>query len=421
MLSPLATCNLKQYWKHTKPQLVDTGFVLWELKQLQGLADGLRYIYNLGGSHFDLKGENILAFDEVGCNWPTLKIADFGSAKIQPRRSDPRDNSAPTNSYSQGTSAYEAPDYIILGHISRPCDVWTLGCIFMDMLVWTFGLLLPDQPDIETFSNERRQIKGGRVVDDTMFWYVAHDGKSKYFTYWKPALRERLQALKEVCDSDKGRAVFKELVVTTSKMLRMDPIARPKPYEIHNDMERITLWAEEPVKEEDANVQDRLIGTVPPTSKSEYAGKSVDDGMPVEAPRAVLMGSSIVFPDAYLARTPRPTRRLLPDGTDLHFMGSNEALHKESESTTFQLAVDGVDHLSGSQTPGPGIKAHRPLIGSHWMSPDRDTFAEAQTVVPSVAFSDDYPAPPSQWSNPGKRRGDRLEVPGNPKRRCSIS
>lgn len=387
MLSPLASCNLKVYWKNKRPRLGDSDFVLWELRQLRGLADGLRYIYNLGGWHHDLKAENLLVFEEGDCGGPTLKIADFGSAKIHPRRSGPRDESSPTNSYSQGTSAYEAPDYVIRGETSRPYDVWTLGCIFMDMLVWTFG---STTSELETFSNERRVIKGGKIGTDTMFWYVEFDGR--YFTtHWKPQVRKRLQGLEDLCNSDKGRAVFKELVLTTSKMLRMDPSARPKPYEVHNDMDRMTLWAEEAVKEQDWSIQTLLIGAIPSTAKSETSGESDGDGVPVRAEFGHMMLDNTSIREATFLAGRKAARRSLRDGNDLGFVG----LHlSENVSNVPQLVVDGVDHTSDGTTPRLDTRTERPLLGSHGISPDRDAFAEARTAVPSAAASEIH-LPPS--------------------------
>jgi serine/threonine protein kinase len=315
MLSPLASCDLKVYWTNNRPELNNSEFVLWELRQLWGLADGLRYIYNLDGWHHDLNGENVLVFEEGDGGRPTLKIAGFGSAKMGARRSAPRDESSPTDSYSQGTSAYEAPDYVIRGETSRPYDVWTLGCIFMDMLVWTIGSL---PTELETFSHERRRLRGGMLGTDTMFWCVEwHDGA--YWTHWKPSVGERLRKLYELCDSDQGSrtGVFKELVNTISKMLRMDPAQRVKAFEVHNDLERVTLWAEEAVKDPAWKTQLLLIGPTPSTDRSETSGESNLDGTPVRAPLGYLMMNHLVNPwtDSRPSRT--VLRQSLRDSPDL--------------------------------------------------------------------------------------------------------
>jgi serine/threonine protein kinase len=388
MLSPLASCNLKVYWKNNRPELSNSEFVLWELRQLSGLADGLRYIYNLGGWHHDLKAENVLVFEEGDGGRPTLKIADFGSAKIRARRPAPQDESSPTDSYSQGTSAYEAPDYVILGETSRPYDVWTLACLFMDMLVWTFG----SRPsELEMFSNERRVLRGGKLGTDTMFWCVEqHNGE--YWTHWKPFVEKRLQNLKALCDSDQGsrRAVFKELVNTISKMLRMDPVQRVKAFEVHNDLERVTLWAEEAVKEPAWKIQHLLIGATPSTDRSETSGESNLDGIPVRAPRGYLM---MPHPPSLTtdSRNLHPALwQSLRDASDLKFMGANENLVQNTNSSKFHMVVDPVvDPLDTDYQPGDKPDGGL-LIGSHLMSADGDNFAEAQTVVASVAASESH-------------------------------
>jgi serine/threonine protein kinase len=416
MLSPLASSNLKVYWRTTRPRLADADFILWQLRQLSGLADALRYIYNLGGYHHDLKGENILCFEEGDFGSPTLKIADFGSAKIHARRSGPRDGSNPTRSYYQGTSAYEAPDYVIRGETSRPYDVWTLGCIYLEMLIWTFG----SQPsELDTFSNARRRIVGGRLGSDTMFWYVEFDG-NYYTTHWKPAVRNKLRTLEDHCDSDKGRAVFKELVLTTSKMLRMDPSIRPKPYEVHNDMDRITLWAEEAVKKPDWKIQNLLIGATPSTAKSETSGEADGDGVPVRASLGHLMMEKV----AVLERPFRPVlstmRQPASDGTDLKFLGSRENL--DLEGSRFHLIVDEVDDNQDGSTPRPENRNERLLYGSHLISPDRDAYGEARTVVSSAVASQFHLPLKPPLSIPFERReGFPIEASGSTRRRSSFS
>jgi serine/threonine protein kinase len=402
MLSPLARCNLRVYWKNTRPQLSNANFVLWELRQLQGLADGLRYIYNLGGWHHDLKAENLLVFEEGDGGWPTLKIADFGSAKIRARRSAPRDESSPTDSYSQGTSAYEAPDFVIRGETSRPYDVWTLGCIFMDMLVWTFGSL---SSELQTFSNERRRLKGGKLGIDTMFWYVEFDGR-EYWTHWKPSVRKRLQQLEDSCDSDQGRAVFKELVLTTSKMLKMDPSKRPKAYEVHNDMERMTLWAVEAVKDPAWKIQNLLIGAPPSTARSEASRESDGDGAPANAPLGYLMMNHVAKLPAASCPLRVALRQSLRDPVDLNFTGSNENLFQQNHSSSFQVVVDGVSALSDADYPQHDNTDGRPLYGSHLMSSDADNFADAQTAVASSSTSESQLPPPPFPPIPTQRRGN---------------
>ena len=388
MLSPLASCNLKEYWRDNRPRPTDAEFVLWILRQLRGLADGLRHLYNLGARHGDLKGENILMFKEGDCGGPTLKIADFGSAKIHAQRSGPRDESNPTKSYDQGTSAYEAPDWLIRAETSRPYDVWTLGCIFLEMLIWTFGEL---PSDLDTFSIDRK-TRGGKVGSDTMFWYVLYDGM--YYTiHWKPAVIDRLQTLENQCNSDKGRAVFKELVSTTSKMLRMHPRARPKPCEIYNDMDRMKIWAELSAKKKGWNTLNIPIESTPSSAQSETPGRSNGDGVPVRAPHGHLMGDNVL----------RIFRKPKHDDTTLSFMGPSHNLDFKGNGSDLKVVIDGVDNISDGITSTLGSRDEPPLYGSHLLPSDSDPFAEAQTIVPSATTSELQLSSPSQLSSPLKR------------------
>jgi serine/threonine protein kinase len=381
MLSPLATLsNLKDYWKNHQPRLDEPDFVMWMLRQLRGLASAVTHLYNLGGRHGDLKPENLLCFDEGDPAGPTIKIADFGSAKLRDGRSGPGDKSLPTMSYTQGTSAYEAPDYIILKKMSRAYDMWTLGGIFLDMLTWTFGM---GYSEVEKFSNDRVWLNSEWEGSDNMFWYVEWNGE-KYTTHWKPAVREKFDKLEALCYHDQRRAVFKELLLTTSKLLRMDPAIRPKPYEVHNDMKRMTLWAEETKNEPE---QAFLVAPVPSSAKSETSGDRDNDAVPVPAPLGYLMAGNLLVVEQAKPFPPKTTSKVVRD-PELSFVGLNERL-AQMQHEPHNLRVEVVDVDSNSHAgPTKVSQQARPMLGSHNLSPDQDRFGDAKTVVASAANSE---------------------------------
>lgn len=193
MLFPYAECNLRQYmgWVSFGEPKKET--ILWLLEQFRGLASAIHNIHDLSsaegssntstlaippavgpekksGWHHDLKPENILHFSSKDSELGTWRIADFGSGKVHTYRS----GSINTRS-ANGTLTYEPPEAKSEGATSRPSDIWSLGCVFLELLIWTVF----DFEAVERLGNERngRALPDSKtdVVDDA-FWQIAGDG-----------------------------------------------------------------------------------------------------------------------------------------------------------------------------------------------------------------------------------------------------
>nr|XP_040583223.1 cyclin-dependent kinase 2-like [Lepeophtheirus salmonis] len=103
---------------------------------LRQLLDGIAYCHSHQVLHRDLKPQNLL-LDNAG----VIKLADFGLARAF---------SVPTRPHTHEvvTLWYRAPE-ILLGAktYSTPVDVWSLGCIFAEML--TKRALFPGDSEID--------------------------------------------------------------------------------------------------------------------------------------------------------------------------------------------------------------------------------------------------------------------------------
>lgn len=174
--------NLLEFWQghQTKPD-IDMEWMLWYAEQCFGLAEGLSCIHNARmptselvlavpgvlerdttadnsddrdcGRHGDIKPQNILWFrqDHYGRGRGVLKISDFGvtmfhselTTKVLPER-------------IRGiTQSYAAPEYELGPKVSRPYDIWSLGCIFLEFITWT---LLGFQ-GVQEFRENRKKDK----------------------------------------------------------------------------------------------------------------------------------------------------------------------------------------------------------------------------------------------------------------------
>lgn len=219
MLFPYARCNLRQYTKRVPFKKLGQEADMWLFKQFCGLADAIRSIHILpaaddptsaaslvaptheirrSGWHHDLKAENILFFRSNGYKYGTLRIADFGSAKVHVLRSGSANTRSPN-----GTPTYEAPEASDEGATSRPYDIWSLGCVFLELLTWA----VCDSRAVEQFQLERRQRRHlysplNYQIDDG-FWQSDATGKftvRKSVLAWIEGLRKKKHAFQDVLD-----------------------------------------------------------------------------------------------------------------------------------------------------------------------------------------------------------------------------
>jgi serine/threonine protein kinase len=185
--------NLQEYWKKTARRTPDAKSIRQMVEQLKGLADALDALHNCKSGnanllivpnnsseyndksirHGDLKPENILRFisgsdtkkshgeKELG----TLKIADMGLAKQHIVATQLRTNT----SQRYGTIRYEAPEAIIeTKGRSRLYDVWSLGCITLEFIIW----VLHGNTILEEFYT---QVEAGRK--QTCQYFELHEDR----------------------------------------------------------------------------------------------------------------------------------------------------------------------------------------------------------------------------------------------------
>jgi len=94
-------------------------------KIILSITRGLCHLHQRGIIHRDIKPSNILI-----CKHHKIKIADFGISKIL-------SCSNRFNNTIIGTPMYMSPEMISNAYYSFPIDLWSLGCIFYELLVLT--------------------------------------------------------------------------------------------------------------------------------------------------------------------------------------------------------------------------------------------------------------------------------------------
>lgn len=143
LLFPWAECDLLGFWRRNFNPILEQQLCKWMLNQLQGITEALAFIHipnhrnakgeKIYGRHGDIKPENILWFQDSADG--KLVLSDLGLTKTHSKMS---------RSNRPGETIPRSPDYRppecdidgVKGHVSRSFDIWTLGCLILEFLVW---------------------------------------------------------------------------------------------------------------------------------------------------------------------------------------------------------------------------------------------------------------------------------------------
>ncbi|OAQ61689.1 heterokaryon incompatibility protein [Pochonia chlamydosporia 170] len=132
--------NLSEYWKNSESHRKHYQGLIWIIDQFVGICSVFHKLHERNGRHGDLKPENILWFkDEEG--YGTLRVADWGLSTFH----EEGDNTKMRNDQGKmtrtppGTDRYTPPEALPENDLkarSRLYDVWSIGCIVVELLVW---------------------------------------------------------------------------------------------------------------------------------------------------------------------------------------------------------------------------------------------------------------------------------------------
>ncbi|KAF4544497.1 Protein kinase domain-containing protein [Lasiodiplodia theobromae] len=260
-----ATGNLRKFWElNPDPQFIpDT--ILWSLRQMIGITQGLRIIHNFKvtiplsvtevemetpqgkaimsvsngeerfGRHGDLKPENILWFHDF--TGDVCQITDFGLGRFHGR--DTRTKAAPYTIYSSPT--YEPPECHIYLPVSRAYDLWSLGCLFLEWVSW----MLAGWQAIEDFSRSRVEQslimnQDGAIYDD-YFWSFVVEGNNRNarvrdgVEQWVLKLRQHPKC---------SQLIHDVLSLIMQDLLCIVPSRRSSAASLHNDLGALVSRAE---------------------------------------------------------------------------------------------------------------------------------------------------------------------------------
>ncbi|KAK0763517.1 hypothetical protein N5P37_002894 [Trichoderma harzianum] len=129
--------NLQDMLKSSRGTL-DKNLVAWVLDQIVGLSEAIKALHDKNIRHGDIKPSNILCSGPGtgNLNESTLIIADVGLAKQHEMYTRYRNNTTTTR---HGSITYEPPEVSPkrqLKTLSRKYDIWSLGCVFLELIIW---------------------------------------------------------------------------------------------------------------------------------------------------------------------------------------------------------------------------------------------------------------------------------------------
>ncbi|GAB1316488.1 hypothetical protein MFIFM68171_06698 [Madurella fahalii] len=145
LIFPWADYSLEEYWERESPK-GKKGIVRWVAKQVAGLMAAVDTIHDPPsqvllpekkyGRHSDIKPDNILWFRATDDPHGILVLADLGLSSLnrEVSRSNMPSDKAPR------VPGYRPPECDIDGaKVSRAFDIWTMGCLFTELLTWLLG------------------------------------------------------------------------------------------------------------------------------------------------------------------------------------------------------------------------------------------------------------------------------------------
>ncbi|KAI4954272.1 hypothetical protein J4E91_001982 [Alternaria rosae] len=136
LIAELADGNLDEFMaKYPERWAVEDLDREWLLAQLRGLASALDVLHDhMTYQHHDIKPTNILVFNGPAADVKhRLKFTDFGSASYGGCLNA---TGLSAKSKIKGSTPALPPETHNNGSSSRLHDVWSLGCVFLDILVW---------------------------------------------------------------------------------------------------------------------------------------------------------------------------------------------------------------------------------------------------------------------------------------------
>lgn len=244
LLFPAAAKDLWQFWMEDTrwgpiPWRHSDLFV-WVVEEMGGLAGALRTIHNfkMGGEnvfgrHGDVKAANILLYTTTTGSetWTTLRLADMGSSMMLFD-----EQSRWTIKPAPGTGTYEPPECDLAQLQSQAYDMWMLGCVFLEFLVW----LLEGSSGLREFGERRSHtslFRGAPFTNDYFYSIVYDESEKRQYAELRPSVRQTIAQLRKISG---GSQLLRDLLnIVENDLLSVDQHARATSAELSLKLENL--------------------------------------------------------------------------------------------------------------------------------------------------------------------------------------
>jgi len=202
--------TLNRFWENNCPKTRPRNreLIRKSLNQLVHLSDALRVFHALNFRHGDLKPDNILHFTNRSGQIDSFVIADLGISRHHHRVTGLRNEATLTRAT---TATYEAPEVFTDAASGKPrprrYDVWSLGCIILEYVVW----LLWDISAVDAMTSAREH--------PAFAFYLTRRDFGVRTAIVHPEVTRAMETLREDRRCGKGTALYDLLDLVENHLL----------------------------------------------------------------------------------------------------------------------------------------------------------------------------------------------------------
>lgn len=219
MVYEKADRNLEEFMaKHRKPSTLQSMGSQELAQQLAGIIGAVSVIHNQSslsddtnrlsvsspasrktGYLHDIKPDNLLVFkyNQHDQEYHLFRLSDFSCAKVVAfveSVSGMHRQSWQSTSKS-GTPVYRPPESTTKGKTSRPYDIWSLGCVLFEVLVW----FTEGYEALELFRRSRFRAVKPNGIEDEGFYYTEETGPNAK-AHLRKQVADRLKTIQSRCN-----------------------------------------------------------------------------------------------------------------------------------------------------------------------------------------------------------------------------
>lgn len=196
---------------------------------MHGLSEGLHYLHRFGprpavagkslmhGYHHDIKPRNVLV------RGTSFILADFGFAKLKSADEDSQTLWKDTT-FEYGAPECRNPDSFAPGSVGRALDIWSLACVFSELLT-----------HVRTGARGVAEFRKHRLIEQRYGQTRCfHDGET---------LSPNVAAHLDEMETQTRFSSIKILIALLQRMFSDQPKARPTSEEVHQTLSQATIGA----------------------------------------------------------------------------------------------------------------------------------------------------------------------------------